>query len=223
MSARGRILARLTRSQRDAAPPPPDVAAFYAARRRAAAPGELLAQFRANLEAVHGEVHDTDEAHWPDLLLRLAAAKGVRTLVTGIGADGARLAEMPELGLTLETYDRPVEDWRERLFEQMDAGLTRARAAIAATGSLVLWPGLGEPRLLSLVPPIHFVLLDANRMYPDLPGAISDDCWLAEGLPTNLLLVSGPSKTADIQQTLAYGAHGPRELVVLVCHGEGQP
>jgi len=37
-------------------------------------------------------------------------------------------------------------------------------------------------------------------------------------LPTNALLISGPSKTADIQQTLAYGAHGPRELIVLLTH-----
>ena len=40
-------------------------------------------------------------------------------------------------------------------------------------------------------------------------------------MPTNALLISGPSKTADIQQTLAYGAHGPRELIVLLCHPKG--
>ena len=45
--------------------------------------------------------------------------------------------------------------------------------------------------------------------------------WVAEGMipdvmPTNLLLISGPSKTADIQQTLAYGAHGPKSLIVLM-------
>jgi hypothetical protein len=44
--------------------------------------------------------------------------------------------------------------------------------------------------------------------------------WAA-GLPTNALLISGPSKTADIQQTLAYGAHGPKELIVLVINAEG--
>jgi L-lactate dehydrogenase complex protein LldG len=43
----------------------------------------------------------------------------------------------------------------------------------------------------------------------------------SNGMPTNALLISGPSKTADIQQTLAYGAHGPRELVVLLRHGKG--
>jgi len=43
----------------------------------------------------------------------------------------------------------------------------------------------------------------------------------AGGLPTNALLISGPSKTADIQQTLAYGAHGPKELIVLVINAEG--
>ena len=42
-------------------------------------------------------------------------------------------------------------------------------------------------------------------------------------MPTNALLISGPSKTADIQQTLAYGAHGPKELIVLVINAEGEP
>jgi L-lactate dehydrogenase complex protein LldG len=42
-------------------------------------------------------------------------------------------------------------------------------------------------------------------------------------LPTNALLISGPSKTADIQQTLAYGAHGPRELVVLIVPSFARP
>ena len=45
--------------------------------------------------------------------------------------------------------------------------------------------------------------------------AMTEARWAA-GLPTNALLVSGPSKTADIQQTLAYGAHGPKELIVLM-------
>ena len=68
---------------------------------------------------------------------------------------------------------------------------------------------------MSLVPPVHFVLLDAAAIYDNLLAAMTAERW-ADGLPTNALLISGPSKTADIQQTLAYGAHGPKELIVLL-------
>ena len=52
-------------------------------------------------------------------------------------------------------------------------------------------------------------------MFDNLHEAMHTQRW-SEGLPTNALLISGPSKTADIQQTLAYGAHGPKELIVLI-------
>ena len=73
----------------------------------------------------------------------------------------------------------------------------------------------GARPALSLVPPIHFALLDARHIHATFYDAIRAENWPA-GLPTNALLISGPSKTADIQQTLAYGAHGPKELVVLM-------
>ena len=94
-----------------------------------------------------------------------------------------------------------------------------ARAAIAETGTLILWPDANEPRLMSLVPPVHIVLLDATRIYNTFFEAMTAEGW-KDGLPTNALLISGPSKTADIQQTLAYGAHGPKELVVLMLNSE---
>ena len=49
---------------------------------------------------------------------------------------------------------------------------------------------------------------------------MSVERWAA-GMPTNVVVISGPSKTADIQQVLAYGAHGPREVIVLLCHASG--
>jgi L-lactate dehydrogenase complex protein LldG len=101
------------------------------------------------------------------------------------------------------------------MFHDIPASLTTARAAIAETGTLILWPDANEPRLMSLVPPVHIVLLDARKIYNTFYEAIEQEGW-KNGMPTNALLVSGPSKTADIQVTLAYGAHGPKELVVLL-------
>ena len=73
---------------------------------------------------------------------------------------------------------------------------------------------------MSLVPGIHFVLLDVHTIYADLHDAMVSQAW-SNRMPTNALLVCGPSKTADIQQTLAYGAHGPKELVVLIRRSSG--
>jgi len=56
--------------------------------------------------------------------------------------------------------------------------------------------------------------LDANRLYENFAELMSAEDW--SEMPTNLLLISGPSKTADIEQTLAYGIHGPKRLITLI-------
>jgi L-lactate dehydrogenase complex protein LldG len=68
---------------------------------------------------------------------------------------------------------------------------------------------------MSLVPPVHFALLKASEIRDNFYQVQQEFEW-AKGMPTNALLVSGPSKTADIEQVLAYGAHGPKDLVVLI-------
>ena len=67
---------------------------------------------------------------------------------------------------------------------------------------------------MSLVPPIHIALFDTTTLYDDFYNAMHGE-HMPAGMPTNVVLISGPSKTSDIQLTLAFGAHGPRDLVVL--------
>ena len=97
----------------------------------------------------------------------------------------------------------------------VDAAVTATRGGIAETGTLILWPSAGEPRLMSLLPPVHVALVEAKQIYGTLTEAMTAQNWSA-GMPTNALLISGPSKTADIEQTLAYGVHGPKDLLVIV-------
>lgn len=221
MSARENILGRLRAAPAGTPAPLPDFTEWRARRPPQADAAAAFALFRSNIEAAHAEVHDTTAQDWPKLLARLARTKRVRTLLYGpTTRHGVQLAANAPAEPTLLPYDRPAAQWRDQLFDAVDASLTAAVSAVADTGSLILWPDSHEPRLMSLVPPIHFVLLDATRIHTDLHAAMGAEAWAAR-MPTNALVISGPSKTADIQQTLAYGAHGPRELIVLLCHPNG--
>ena len=220
MSARDRILAKL-----NAAPvlpkAVPDVAAWYATHRSAESAAEKVTRFRNCIEFAHAEVYAVSRASWLQKLCEVLLAKQVGKLLVAPGtAHGARaIAELPPGDIECKGYDHRIEDWKEEMFHDIPASLTVARSAIAETGTLVLWPDADEPRLMSLVPPVHIVLLDAKTIHNTFYEAMTAEGW-ANGLPTNALLISGPSKTADIQVTLAYGAHGPKELIVLLVGDE---
>lgn len=223
MSARDRILAKLRAGQPAQPLPAPVLDEHFGPRAGTDSPAQRLARFRTGIESFHAEVHITSEAGWPALLARLCADKKVATLLYGADTPaGQRIADAPFAGTTPRAWVGPVEGLKADLFHRIDAGFTQTRGAIAETGTLIVWPSEAEPRTLSLVPPIHFALLDARHIHPTFFDAIRLENWGAS-LPTNALLISGPSKTADIQQTLAYGAHGPKELVVLVINAEGEP
>jgi L-lactate dehydrogenase complex protein LldG len=197
------------------------VTAWYAAQRRQENVAQRSARLRSAMEAVHTEVHAVTQSNWVATLLQLCQTKGLRNMLIGVGTpQGTALQAAAPAGLEIVRYDMPISEWQDRLFNRVDAALTRAKSAIAETGSLVLWPDASEPRLMSLVPSVHFVLLDANHIHADFHQAMVAEGW-AEGMPSNALLISGPSKTADIQQTLAYGAHGPKELVLLLLQTDG--
>lgn len=217
MNAREAILGRLRATQANAPTSPvPDVAAWY--ETQAIEQNRLQRKQRlcTALQAVKTEVHAVTPANWVSVLLDIAASKGLRHVLIGQGTEhGEALAENAPQSLRIIRYQQPIECWQDQMFDEVDAALTLARSAVADPGSLILWPTPAEPRLMSLVPALHFVLLDAATIHADFYSALHAEGWSA-GMPTNALLISGPSKTADIQQTLAYGAHGPRELVVLL-------
>ena len=219
MSAKERILAKLRGSLEGTTAVADDYDEALVTVPWRYAPDKRLDRLREVLEAVHGETRLTTSADWPALVLAALAERGIgELLVSPATAHGQQFAGYLALNggsLRLKAYDRPVEEWKDELFFHTPASLTGTLGGIAATGSLIVWPTPQEPRLMSLVPPLHIALLKASEVFDNLFEVMHAQGW-AGGLPTNALLVSGPSKTADIQQTLAYGAHGPKELLVLI-------
>ncbi|QVN10865.1 lactate utilization protein C [Burkholderia sp. LAS2] len=230
MSARDAILARL----RAAAPgvatnaaPALDarIDAHYDTRRASAGPAAdaRVRAMQTALAASHAEVWCATADAWPaQLAARLADAGVHRLLLDPARAESAALARALPETVAPVPFDRPIDAWKTELFDTIDAGFTVARSGIAATGTLVLAPDAGTPRTVSLVPPLHVALVHANTLHADLHAAVHAERWPA-GMPTNLVLVSGPSKTSDIQQTLAYGAHGPRRLWVVIVTDSAAP
>jgi L-lactate dehydrogenase complex protein LldG len=211
--ARTRILSRLR-----AAPPSP-VPDLPEWTPPVFEPAGRLPRFRAMLEAMKAEVHDVDAATWPQRLRTLLDNRGVRSVLHGdaspVGTQLAAAWSGDPQAPRLIAYDRAVEDFKDDLVQRIDAGITWASAGIAETGSLILWPTAREPRLMSLLPPIHIALVEEDSIRDTLADLMMVQGW-AMRMPTNIIVVSGPSKTADIEQTLAFGVHGPKELIVLV-------
>jgi L-lactate dehydrogenase complex protein LldG len=223
-SARERILGKLRTALHEAPGHTHGDASCVDAHQAAHSPHWTLADKFSRLvramTAVQTEVHLVRNADWPERLAAVVQAKAIRRLLLAPQTTHGLLATQALQGLgdqapALRAFDQPIETFKAELFNAIDAGFTRVRSAIAETGSLILWPDADEPRTLSLVPPIHIALLDPHFLHATLYEAMQAEGW-AKGLPTNALLISGPSKTSDIQQTLAYGAHGPRQLVLLL-------
>ncbi len=211
LNARERILTKLRAAQVEALPCP-DAPAFYAAPKEDQA--TRVERLMLNMKNAMAEVHRCAQAGLGECIARICAEKQVKLLAVGPELSNeplcVKLAQQTALlNVTQCRVDQPA------LFNTVDAGLTLTHGGIAETGTLVLRSGDQSPRLLSLVPPLHIAILDASQVVESLMDMMVREDWAA-GLPTNVILISSPSKTADIQQTLAYGAHGPKQLVVVL-------
>jgi L-lactate dehydrogenase complex protein LldG len=215
-TARERILARLKASgtHETVVPDVPMPAALSLNR------GEKIERLSNLMTAIRSEVFVVESGAWQDKLKDLARERGWKKMLYGpqgpLGKEietawSSDVDGLPEL----VAYTQPVEAFKDDLFHAIDVGITSTRGGIAESGAVVLWPTPAEPRLMSLVPPVHVVVLDADAIYSSMNEMMAAEKWV-DGMPTNALLISGPSKTADIEFTLVFGVHGPKELVVII-------
>lgn len=124
--------------------------------------------------------------------------------------------------------DRSFQSGDERF--EVDAGITDCEAGLAETGTLVLCSGPDRGRGVMIIPPVHIAILRERQILPDML-----DVWerfptdpepgMADArrriMPTSLVMVSGPSKTADIEGILITGVHGPKAVHVVLVSGPG--
>lgn len=209
MTSREDILNRLRAAQRPAIPTP-----IWRSQRDFA---DLAARFTLALRAAQGEVHQAQD--WPgalDILTDLLTEMDARQGVVNAEPPLERVAWAERWpALTWHIVGRTPGDLRA-WNATADVGISAAQAALAETGTLIITSGPGRSRLATLTPPVHIVLLPLSALTPDLFTWTStrSQTW-----PAHVTLVSGPSKSADIEQTLIVGMHGPKRLVVIMYAG----
>jgi L-lactate dehydrogenase complex protein LldG len=182
----------------------------------------LVERFTAELTAIAGRVHraaTTREAiatiiglcreHGASRVLSWAPEwVGVPGLDEGLAANGITVDQgwIPDGG-----------DRSDRLaaLDPIRVGITGAFAGIAESGTIAVVSGAGRSRLASLLTPVHIAVLRADCMYHSLTAFLAAHADIAEQ-GSNLVLITGPSRTADIEMTLTRGVHGPGEIHVVV-------
>ena len=178
---------------------------------------ELIERFSARCRRLGVAVHRAAPRSVPATVLELlrAAGTGSALVADDLGAERDDLVRaLDQAGIALIAGRTPREA------EPAEAGVSRAAFAVAETGSLAVVGDDLQPCLATMLPPLHVALVDLERLYGTLDEAAAEIERLmrpgADGTRC-VSLVTGPSRTADVEKTLTVGVHGPRALhVVLV-------
>ncbi|MDW8350661.1 MAG: lactate utilization protein [Anaerolineae bacterium] len=215
-SAREDILSRLRQAIAQRSPFPDHPPTQYLPVTRLSPDEDLKARFVAEAERVKGNVQVMpDESAARRALRDLLISRDVRRVTMWdephIPLSGV-VALLDELGIARVQGDNATVATAE-------AGLTGADWAIAATGTLILSSGPGKPRMASLLPPVHIAILTEDRILPRLEDYIA--AQRAQRLDvfrrsSNVTLITGSSRTSDIEMHPVFGVHGPLELHVIL-------
>jgi L-lactate dehydrogenase complex protein LldG len=186
----------------------------------------LIENFARELRALSGHVHILEDAEAVvAVILEILQNHNARQITawdeSGLGLPWLNKA-LTEAGITtVDSHLAAEEAGRKASLAALDGirvGLTGAQGGLADTGTLALVSGPGRGRLASLLTPVHIALLPTGKLYPALPAFLAANPTAATD-GSNLVFITGPSRTADIELTLSMGVHGPKEIHVLIFPG----
>jgi len=147
-----------------------------------------------------------------------AAREAVAAAIAGKSAVASNAPYLAECGIHslpgVRTGIRDVDELRD-VCEKSDIGITSADYALGDTGTLVMIASPAEARLVSLLPPAHIAVVPMDRVLSGL-----DELFMRVSRPadvsSSMVLITGPSRTADIEQILVRGVHGPGQISVVL-------
>lgn len=187
--------------------------------------GTAVERFGQALEAVAGHCSVVrGEAAAADALRRIILERGAQRIAVSDSPLARRVATLAESLAAANSGGESalLEDASAAGLFDSDLGVTGAQWGVAETGTLVLESDAERHRLASLVPSAHVALVEAQNVRQTLGEVLRAIGERGEaGLSRAITFITGPSRTSDIELTLAIGVHGPAELYVIIIEGEG--
>jgi len=169
-------------------------------------PDDLIGSFERAATAASAEVHRVAGHAVPDdLLADLVMRYDIRSAVVSAEPEAA------EVGRALEALGVTVESLSIEAAAGADLGVTSATYGFATTGSVVQESDVAGGRTASLLPPVHLCVLRVDRLVPST-AALLRTLGAPGRLPSNLVVITGPSRSGDIEQIITLGVHGPTAL-----------
>lgn len=183
-------------------------------------PLDLVALFRERAQKVDAVVHGPMSAHGvPKAVVGIASGHQARRFMSWDALPAAGVVSaLASAGMDRMSHHVPAERRTEHQmgYYDLDLGITGADAGLAESGSIVLSHGGGRPRMASLAPRVHVAILGIALIHRTLAHWVEQHPELV-GDTANLVVITGPSRTGDIEQQLNLGVHGPRNVhIVLV-------
>ena len=177
-------------------------------------PAEQLQLLTENLEKLRATVVQVaDEQTAAEYAAKLAHERSWKR----VAYHAHPLVEPLAKAMPCETYRVDAPDCDKRALEACDAGITACEALVSQTGSLLVSSATGGGRGLSILPHVHVVVAMLDQIVPTLGDALHQAKERHAGrLPSMLSFITGPSRTGDIERILVLGAHGPKELFVIL-------
>ena len=150
---------------------------------------------------------------------KLSLIEGLVDLIEKAGWQHIAVNEQPLISL-LDEFEFPYLTGAHAL-KTADVGLTLCESLVARNGSILISTGMQSGRRLMIFPSVHIVIANASQLVSDIKdGLAAIKLKYLSKLPSSITLITGPSRTADIEKTLVLGAHGPKELYVFYLEGE---
>lgn len=174
---------------------------------------DLVDLFRRRATDAKMKVIDTSRDALSQVIRDELLARGCKSVLCAIHEslfDDASVGTLSASGITATPWSKSTLD----ASYDVDAGITDVWRAVAETGSLVVRASDEHGRAVSLVPPIHFAIVRKSQIVPDLIDLMADA--QREGSASGIVLITGPSKTADIEMNLVTGVHGPGEVLIFL-------